>query len=119
MKTILVVEDDFNIAKLQKIILEDFYNVEIVNDGSLAFKIIKECMPDLVLLDLMLPGVNGLQICSAVKKDAALKNVKVVMVTAKTDLTDEERGLGLGADDYICKPFEPEELLHVVKQQIG
>ena len=117
MKRILVVEDDANIAKLQSMILSDDYFVETVFYGQEALERIKTNKPDLVLLDLMMPGMNGLDVCKRIKADSNLKDIKVVMVTAKSDIKDEQKGLDLGADDYICKPFEPEELLHVVKQQ--
>jgi DNA-binding response OmpR family regulator len=115
-KTIVVAEDEILIAEAQKLILEDEYQVHLTHDGESAISKIKEVMPDIVILDLMLPKVNGIDICKQIRSNADLSHTKVVMVTAKNTRRDELEGMGVGADDYIMKPFEPIELLHVVRQ---
>jgi two-component system, OmpR family, phosphate regulon response regulator PhoB len=113
---ILVVEDEPDIAELLEYNLRrDGFQVEVVNDGADAVDRITDRAPDLVLLDLMLPGVDGLEICRALKQDTASREIPVIMVTARGEETDIVLGLGLGADDYITKPFSPREVLARVK----
>lgn len=109
MRKILIVEDDQLIAELERDYLEaSEYEVEIAKDGYEGLRLSKENTYDLILLDVMLPGVSGFDICREIRKD---KNVPVIMVTAKKTDVDKIRGLGLGADDYIIKPFSPTELV--------
>ncbi len=76
----------------------------------------REIKPNLIVLDIMMPKMSGYEVCKAIKSDSAMSAVKIVMVTAKNQDKDEALGMDIGADDYIMKPFEPEELLHVVSQ---
>ena len=116
MRKILVVEDDHLIAELERDYLEaNEYEVEIASDGYEGLRLSKEHTYDLILLDVMLPGVSGFDICREIRKD---KNVPVIMVTAKKTDVDKIRGLGLGADDYIIKPFSPTELVARVQAHI-
>jgi len=115
-KTILIIEDDDNIAKAQELILQDKFNIHIENDGEKGLEKAKELKPDLVILDLMLPKLGGIEICKSIRSDEEIKATKIVMVTAKNQQRDEALGINLGADDYIMKPFEADELLHVVHQ---
>ena len=115
-KTILIVEDDEHIASAQKIILEDNFNIHIASDGEEGLKQAKELKPDLIILDLMLPRIDGIQLCKSIRDDEGLSATKIVMVTAKNKPIDEVKGMDTGADDYIMKPFEPDELKHVVNQ---
>jgi DNA-binding response OmpR family regulator len=115
-KTIVIVEDDVNIAKAEALILGNEYNVHLAHDGESGHKLIQEKKPDLVVLDLMLPKLHGYEVCKLVKSNPELADTKVVMVTAKNQDTDEIKGLEIGADDYIMKPFEGVELKHVINQ---
>ena len=108
MSRILIVEDEESIAELEKDYLElSGFEVEIENNGETGLKRGMEEDFDLLILDLMLPGVDGFEIC---KKIREVKNTPIIMVSAKKDDIDKIRGLGLGADDYMTKPFSPTEL---------
>ena len=113
MSKILIVEDEESIAELEKDYLElSGFEVEIENDGSSGLdKALKEDY-DLLILDLMLPEIDGFEICRQVRE---AKNTPIIMVSAKKDDIDKIRGLGLGADDYMTKPFSPSELVARVK----
>ena len=105
MSRILIVEDEESIAELEKDYLElSGFEVEIENDGESGLKRALEEEFDLFILDLMLPGVDGFEICKRIREN---KNTPIIMVSAKKDDIDKIRGLGLGADDYITKPFLP------------
>ncbi len=113
---ILVVEDEPDIAHvLDYNLTRDGYRVEVASEGDEALDRIVADAPDLVLLDLMLPGMDGLEICRRVKEDPVTREIPVIMVTAKGEESDVVLGLGLGADDYISKPFSPRELLARVR----
>jgi DNA-binding response OmpR family regulator len=112
----VIVEDDANIALAQKLILEQEYDVHLAHDGEAGLEMIKILKPDLAVLDVMMPKMDGFEVCRAIRSDPDLKEIKVVMVTAKNQDVDEVKGMDLGADDYIMKPFEDIELLHVVRQ---
>ncbi len=117
-KSIVIVEDEIPIAEAEKMILESDYDVTMVHHGSEAVRVIKDKRPDLVLLDVMLPGLNGFDICRILKADSEITS-KIVMVTAKNEEKDEMIGMGLGADDYLMKPFESVELIHIVNQTLN
>lgn len=113
MAKILVVDDDTNICELLRLYLEkDGYATVIANDGKTALARFQEEGADLVLLDIMLPGLDGWQICREIRK---VSNVPIIMLTAKTETFDEVLGLELGADDYITKPFDTKTVLARVK----
>jgi two-component system phosphate regulon response regulator PhoB len=113
---ILVVEDEEEILELVTYNLSrEGYTVESVTSGEDALTRIAARPPDLVLLDLMLPGVDGLEVCKAVKGNAATKDIAVIMLTARSEEADIVTGLELGADDYIAKPFSRRVLLARVK----
>ncbi len=106
---ILIVEDERNIASFVEMYLKNArYQVEIARDGTEALSKAEAGKPDLVLLDLMLPGIDGLEVCRRLR---AQSNVPIIMLTAKGDETDTIIGLGVGADDYVAKPFSPRELV--------
>lgn len=115
-KSIVIIEDELNIANAEKLILDNDFNVHLAHDGEEGLKKVKEVRPDLVVLDLMLPKLHGLDVCKSIRGDNSLKSTKIVMVTAKNEERDEIEGMDIGADDYIMKPFEPIELMHVVNQ---
>lgn len=105
-KRILIVEDEESIADLEKDYLElSNFEVEVANDGETGLKKGMEGDFDLIILDLMLPGVDGFEICRQIRGQ---KNTPIIMVSAKKDDIDKIRGLGLGADDYMTKPVQPE-----------
>lgn len=114
---ILIVDDDNNIAELIALYLtKECFETKIVNDGEEALKEFVSFRPDLIILDLMLPGVDGFEICRQIRSQ---KNTPIIMVSAKKDDIDKIRGLGLGADDYMTKPFSPSELVARVKAHLA
>jgi DNA-binding response OmpR family regulator len=113
MKTILVVDDEKKIVEIIRAYLEkEGYKVVTAHDGPSALKEFKNQKPDLLVLDLMLPGISGWDVCRAVRKDS---DVPIIMLTARDDVTDKIVGLEMGADDYVTKPFDPKELVSRVK----
>jgi DNA-binding response OmpR family regulator len=117
MSKILIVEDEEAIADLEKDYLElSGFEVEVANDGNQGMKDALEKEYDLIILDLMLPGVDGFEICRQVREK---KDTPIIMVSAKKDDIDKIRGLGLGADDYMTKPFSPSELVARVKAHMA
>lgn len=117
MSKILIVEDEEAIADLEKDYLElSGFQVEVANDGRTGLEKALEKEYDLFILDLMLPGVDGFDICRQVREH---KNTPIIMVSAKKDDIDKIRGLGLGADDYMTKPFSPSELVARVKAHLA
>lgn len=116
-KKILIVEDEVSIAELEKDYLElSGFEVTLETDGSRGLEMALNNEYDLLILDLMLPGVDGFTICERVREK---KNLPILMVSARKDDIDKIRGLGLGADDYITKPFSPSELVARVKAHLG
>ena len=114
---ILIVEDDSEIALLERDYLEiEGLESDVVSDGESAVSAALSGGYDLVLLDLMLPGLNGYDVCRQIRDRV---DVPILMVTARTDSVDKIRGLGLGADDYIAKPFDPAELVARVKAHLS
>lgn len=113
---ILVVEDDEDIQQLVTYnLIRKNYRVSCAVTGKQALDMINEKKFDLILLDLMLPGFDGLEVCKAVRNDPATKDIPIIMVTAKGEEADIVKGLEVGADDYITKPFSPKVLLARVK----
>jgi two-component system phosphate regulon response regulator PhoB len=113
---ILIVEDEKNIAKLIRYNLEKAeYNCYSARSGEDALPILKKQAFDLMLLDIMLPGMDGFEVCRKIKEDPGLKDIPIIMLTAKGEEVDRIVGLELGADDYIVKPFSPRELVLRIK----
>ena len=113
MSKILIIEDEVAIAELERDYLElSDFQVEIENNGDVGLKRALEEDFDMYILDLMLPGIDGFEICRRIRE---IKNTPILMVSAKKDDIDKIRGLGLGADDYMTKPFSPSELVARVK----
>ena len=116
-KRILIIEDEESIADLEKDYLElSGFEVEVANEGTLGLEKALSGEYDLFILDLMLPGVDGFEICRKIRDE---KNTPIIMVSAKKDDIDKIRGLGLGADDYMTKPFSPSELVARVKAHLA
>ena len=108
-KKVLIVEDDEDISMIEEAYLEAAgFHTEILSDGKAVLSRLKQESFDLILLDLMLPGKNGYEICREIREEV---DIPILMVTARTESVDKIRGLGLGADDYIAKPFDPAELV--------
>ena len=117
MSKILIVEDEETIADLEKDYLElSGFEVEVANDGETGLEKSLKDEYSLFILDLMLPGVDGFEICKKIREE---KNTPIIMVSAKKDDIDKIRGLGLGADDYMTKPFSPSELVARVKAHLA
>ncbi|MCI5621637.1 MAG: response regulator transcription factor [Lachnospiraceae bacterium] len=117
MSRILIIEDEVAIAELEKDYLElSGFEVELETDGEAGLKRALEEAFDMYILDLMLPGINGFDICKRIRSE---KNTPILMVSAKKDDIDKIRGLGLGADDYITKPFSPSEMVARVKAHLA
>ncbi len=117
MSRIFIIEDEETIAELEKDYLElSGFEVEIENDGSVGLERSLREDFDLFILDLMLPGIDGFEICRRIRE---VKNTPILMVSAKKEDIDKIRGLGLGADDYITKPFSPSELVARVKAHLA
>lgn len=117
MTTVLIVDDEPNIVQLVRITLED-NRVQVLEaaDGATALDRAAAFRPDLVLLDIDLPDVSGLEVCRRLKEDADLSQMKIVMLTAAAQRDDIARGLAAGADEYLTKPFSPVRLLSLVEQ---
>ncbi len=110
---ILIVDDDNNIAELISLyLIKECYDTKIVNDGTEALLAFEQYRPNMILLDLMLPGIDGYQVCREIRTKS---NVPIIMLSAKGETFDKVLGLELGADDYIMKPFDSKELVARVK----
>ena len=110
--TVLLVEDESDVVDLLRYHLRKAgFKVLIENTGSAGLETVRQNMPDAVVLDIMLPGMTGLEVCRAMKSDPALAGVPVLMLTAKSDVKDRVKGLELGAEDYVTKPFSPKEVV--------
>src|SRR5579863_4537596 len=116
MKKILLIEDDKDIVELVKYNLEkEGFGVVANGDGATGLAQLRKSPPDLLVLDLMLPKISGLEICKEVRKDISLNRLPVLILTARGEEADRVVGLELGADDYVTKPFSPRELVARVK----
>jgi len=117
--TVLLIEDDPIISKLIEFKLKrNNYKFALRENGTSGLEAIKELRPDLVILDIMLPSVNGLEILRKIREDKELDNIRVIMLSASMKMKDKKQAFVLGAHDYIVKPFETEELIMRVKKSI-
>jgi two-component system, OmpR family, alkaline phosphatase synthesis response regulator PhoP len=113
---ILVVDDELDILELLHYNLSKLgYDVTCANSGEDALTKLTLCQPNLVLLDLMLPGIDGLEVCKAIKRNAQMANIPIIMLSARGEEADVVTGLELGADDYLTKPFSPRVLIARIK----
>ena len=111
-KLIYIVEDERDIADLvEHYLKKDGFRSESISDGQRALERIRRQPPDLLVLDLMLPGMDGLELCRILRSEPATKRLPIIMLTAKAEETDKIVGLEMGADDYLTKPFSPKELM--------
>lgn len=113
---ILVIEDDPLVARtIERCLRGDEYHVQVTNTGVAGLKAARRKIPDLVLLDVMMPGMDGFTVCKEMREDVLLKDVPIIFLTAKNKIEDKILGLSIGADDYLGKPFNVDELLLRVK----
>ena len=112
---IAIVDDDIDIANYLKVLLKPEYKVSLYFDGASALKGMQEDAPDLVISDVVMPGMDGYHLCEAIKGDLQLSHIPVVLVTAKVAVESQVQGLGKGADAYVTKPFQPEYLMALIK----
>lgn len=116
VQTILVVEDESSIAEVITYNLEkEGFRVLWQRDGRDGLQKAQSAQPDLVILDLMLPGLDGLQVCQQLRSDSRTQNIRILMLTARAEETDEIVGFNMGADDYVTKPFKVKPLIHRIK----
>ncbi|MBW3012083.1 response regulator transcription factor [Candidatus Woesearchaeota archaeon] len=115
---ILVVDDEPHIVNLIKLSLQDDYDVLVANSGNEAIHMVEDERPDLVTLDIMMPGMSGYEVVEEMRKFNSTKNIPVIFLSAKDTLKDMEEGMDKGGDDYMTKPFDPEELLKRVKENL-
>jgi DNA-binding response OmpR family regulator len=118
--SVLIVDDEPNIVlSLEFLMGEAGFDVRVARDGEAALDAVRDRRPDIVLLDVMTPVKNGYEVCQAIRSDPALRDVKIVMLTAKIREVEREKGLALGADEYVTKPFSTRELVDRVKRLVG
>ncbi len=119
-KKVLIVDDEPNIVLSLEFLMEEAgYDVRSVTDGQQALDAVRVEVPDLILLDIMLPKLDGYEICREIRANPRCKDVRVIMLTAKGREVDQEKGLAFGADEYITKPFSTREVVEKVKQILG
>jgi DNA-binding response OmpR family regulator len=119
-KRILIADDEPNIVVSLEFLMERHgYEIRVATDGEEVLRAVEEFRPDLILLDVMLPGKSGFEVCQKLREEPAWQGVKIVMLTAKGRETEVAKGLALGADAYITKPFSTKELIAQVKKLLG
>lgn len=115
-KKILIADDNENIREALTYLLEDEgYTLWLAKDGADTLRKVRELSPDILFLDIMMPEINGYDVCRTIKNDPDLKKTYVIMLTAKGQVAEQERGKAVGADEYIVKPFSPMEILTKIK----
>lgn len=117
-KTILIVDDTPTNIDVVMRVLSQIYHVQAAINGELALKIIAKKVPDLILLDIMMPGIDGYETCRRIKANPETANIPVIFLTAKSEAEDEEKGLSAGAVDYMAKPLSPPLLKQRIKTQL-
>lgn len=117
---VLVVEDEPNIVEsLSFLMKREGFDVRVASDGAAALQLVERERPDLVVLDVMLPRRDGYDVCKAIRADRRLDGVRIMMLSAKGRELDRSKGLALGADDYVTKPFSTRELIERVRALLG
>ena len=118
--SILIVDDEPNIViSLEFLMKKANYDVRVARDGQEALRAVEERVPDLVLLDVMMPKLDGFSVCQTIRDNPDWKDVRIVILTARGRDIEREKGLALGADDYITKPFSTREVVERVRQYLG
>ena len=119
-KRVLVVDDEPNIVMSLRFLMErEGFEVEVAPTGEAALKALDRGPADLVLLDVMMPALDGFEVCQRIRSNPAWTNTRIIMLTAKGREVERDKGLALGADDYVTKPFSTRELVARVKQMLG
>lgn len=114
---ILIVDDEPNIVmSLEFLLKKEGFVTETANDGDVALEKVRVFMPDLVLLDVMMPKKSGFEVCEILRSDASLSNIRIIMLTAKGRETEQAKGLALGADAYMLKPFSTKDLVARIRE---
>ncbi|MDF1577645.1 MAG: response regulator [Desulfurivibrionaceae bacterium] len=117
---VLLVDDEANILlSLQFLMQQEGYEVLVARNGDEAMAIARRHLPDLAILDVMLPGPNGYEVCQAMRAEPRLAGLYILMLTAKSNPAEREKGLAMGADDYVSKPFSNKELVDKVRAVLG
>ena len=120
MKKVLIVEDQADVRELIRVTLEfEPYELHEAVDGTAGWSVAQQVKPDLILLDVMMPGMDGLEVCRRVRGAGDLRRTKIVMLSAKGQQSDKKAGLAAGADEYLLKPFSPLDLMKTVSRMIG
>jgi DNA-binding response OmpR family regulator len=118
-RSVLVVDDEPNIVlSIEFLLRQEGYEVRVARDGHTALQAVAERPPDLILLDVMLPGRNGYEVCQSIR-NSGLSDLKIIMLTAKSRDSEQEKGLALGADEYVTKPFSTRDLMERVRRMLG
>ncbi len=116
----LIVEDEENILlSLEFLLTQEGYAVTTAGDGAAALQAVNKQTPDLVLLDVMLPLIDGFEVCRQMRANPALRNTRIIMVTARGRETEIKRGMALGADAYLTKPFSTRELMDIIRMLLA
>lgn len=116
-KSVLVVDDEPNIVlSLEFLLNQAGFETRVARDGDAALMAVRESAPDLVLLDVMTPGRDGYDVCQTIRDNPAWDHVRIIMLTARSREVEQEKGLALGADDYVTKPFSTRDLVERVKR---
>ena len=119
-KKILLVDDEPNVVKsLAFVLRKEGYDVSSAANGEDAMTMIQESKPNLMFLDVMMPKKNGYELCQEIKSDSSLRDIHIIMLTAKGQETDREKGLNAGADEFMTKPFSPMVIVDKVKELLG
>ena len=119
-RSVLVVDDEPNIVlSLQFLMKQAGFEVRVARDGEEALNAVADAPPDLVLLDVMMPKRDGYEVCQMIRANPAWQDIRIIMLTAKGREIEREKGIALGADDYITKPFSTREVVDRVKQVLG
>jgi len=119
-KKILIVDDEPHVIRLLSFMLQkEGYDVTTAENGEVGFSKAREIKPDLMFLDVMMPKMNGHEVCQAVKGDPALCDTRIVMLTASGQETDRVKGFSLGVDEFITKPFSPRKVSQLVKEMLN
>ena len=119
-KSVLVVDDEPNIVlSLEFLMRQSGFDVRVARDGDAALAAVEERVPDLILLDVMMPGRDGYEVCQTIRANPAWSKVRIIMLTAKSREVEQEKGLALGADDYVTKPFSTRDLVEKVKLMLA
>ena len=119
-KTVLIVDDESYIVKSLSFVMKNAgYETGSASDGEEALQKVDELVPDLVILDVMMPKLDGFEVCKAIRANPAWSSIKIIMLTAKGRDSEREKGLALGADDYLTKPFSTRDILKRVQEMMN